>query len=48
MFEVTLNPAGLFRIGRVLIFKVNALYVVFFVLFGWLVTFAIVRVIFRL
>merc|ERR1719235_1569054 len=45
MFEITLVPGSLTKIGRLISDEVSALYWVFFVTFGWGVTFAIVRVI---
>jgi len=44
MHQMTLAPAAWGTIGRTLIFQVSPLYAVFFVVFGWCVTFAIVNV----
>merc|ERR1719161_2935788 len=45
MFEITLAPGAWSKIGRRLIYEVNPLYALFFIPYGWVVSFALVRVI---
>jgi hypothetical protein len=45
MFEITLAPGTWSKVGRVLIFQVDYLYSWFFLAYGWIVTFAVTRVI---
>merc|ERR1719387_2174855 len=45
LFEITLAPGAWARIGRLLIFEVSPWFSLFFIPYGWGVSFAIVRVI---
>merc|ERR1719421_2539527 len=45
MYEITLAPGPWGPVGRLLIFKVDHLYWLFFIPYSWLVTFAITRII---
>lgn len=45
MYQITLAPAAWGPIGRLLIFEVSSAFAIFFVLYGWLVSFAVVKVI---
>jgi len=45
MFEITVAPGGWVKIGRIIIMQVSEWYAVFFMLYVWLVTFAVIRVI---
>lgn len=45
MYQITLAPGPWAPIGRLLIYRVNIGFAAFFVLYGWIVTFAVVRVI---
>merc|ERR1719197_1916621 len=45
LFQMTIAPGGWGKVGRLLIYKVNHYYWLFFIPYVWGVTFAIVRVI---
>merc|ERR1719231_605241 len=45
MFEITMAPGAWGKIGRILIFKVSWAYALFFIPYGWIVSFTIIRVI---
>merc|ERR1711865_622660 len=45
MFEITLAPGAWSTVGRLLIFGVHWMYGIVFFLYGWIITFAVTRVI---
>lgn len=45
MFEITVAPGGWAKVGRLIILQVNEWYALFFMVYVWVVTFAIIRVI---
>merc|ERR1719310_2087389 len=45
MFEMTMSVGSWAKLGRLLIFEINWMWSFFFVVYGWIVIFAVIRVI---